>query len=99
MDRRKQFLVFVKILLKHLEKHAEDRIRAQAKRILTECISRNRQGDPEYVPLHLAAEARILPIVGPRHWNRSVQYLNLYLKKQAEAQFAAQQAATMAVPI
>lgn len=84
MDRRKQFLVFVKILMKHLEKNAEDRIRLQAKRVLTECIAKNRQGDPEYTPLHIAAEARILPIVGPRHWNRSVQYLNLYLKKEAQ---------------
>jgi hypothetical protein len=85
LDRRKQFLVFIKILLKHLEKTANESTRRAVQRILQECTVKNRQGDPNYQPLHLAAESRILPVVGPLHWNRSVQYLNLYLQKQAQA--------------
>jgi hypothetical protein len=85
LDRRKQFLVFVKILLKHLEKTSNEPTRRRVQQILQECTLKNRQGDPHYQPLHLAAESRILPIVGPLHWNRSVQYLNLYLQKQAQA--------------
>jgi hypothetical protein len=85
LDRRKQFLVFIKILLKHLEKTSNESTRRAVQRILQECTLKNRQGDPNYQPLHLAAESRILPLVGPLHWNRSVQYLNLYLQKQAQA--------------
>ena len=85
LDRRKQFLVFIKILLKQLETTSNIPTQTAVKQILQECTMKNRQGDPNFQPLHLAAESRILPVVGPHHWNRSVQYLNLYLKKQAQS--------------
>ncbi|CAB9505211.1 expressed unknown protein [Seminavis robusta] len=93
LDRRKQFLVFVKILLNHLQKNGSpgakgvhpQQLYPQVKHILQDCIVKNRQGDPNYQPLHLAAESRILPLVGPQNWNRSVQYLNLFLRKQAQS--------------
>jgi hypothetical protein len=80
-------LAFVKILLKHLEKSDEVLLHRRCKAILADCLKNNRQGNPEFIPLHEAAEARLLPAVGPRHWNRAVQYLNLYLKQLHQQQF------------
>ena len=84
LTRQQQFLTFVKILLKHLEKTDNMALQKRTKSVLSDCIRKNRRGDPDFTPLHVAAEARILPVVGPRHWNRSLDYLNLYMRKQQQ---------------
>lgn len=82
LNRQEQFLAFCKILLKHLEKSDEVALLKVCKTILRDCVRKNQQGKLEDGrPLYEVAEAQMLTAVGPRHWNRSVQYLNLYLKK------------------
>ena len=68
----------------------------KTKRLLRECIHHQRQQkqeegynnnnnsnniDNNYCSLYRVAEPKLLSLVGPRHWNRSVHYLNLYLQK------------------
>ena len=84
MDRNKQFMIFVKILLHHLKKTGEMTTHSLAQKILQECVLQHRKGNPAFAVLHEVCESRLLRLVGGRHWNRCVQLLNLHLKLQAD---------------
>lgn len=78
---RKRFLVFIKVLLKCLQR-GDNGLHQQAKLIISDCIRRNRRQDPQYTPLPEAVERSLRPVVGETQWKRATACLELYLKKK-----------------
>jgi hypothetical protein len=88
MNEREKFLVFIKILLRILNRVESDDdtdkhllLRLQAKSIIRQCIRQNRIGDGEYQPMIGAIECRLRPSVGEHTWNMALIYSRRYLKR------------------
>ena len=79
---RNKFLLFIKIFFKYIEKTKMESIRRQAKAIVAECTYRNRQGDPEYMPLQDAIETRLRHCVGEIHWSRAQRCYDVYCARR-----------------
>jgi hypothetical protein len=77
---REQFLLFVKILFKCLDR-SDKNLRQKAKAIVSECTRRNRLGDSKYTPLSEAVERRLRLIVGEPYWSRAKAYTDYYCRK------------------
>lgn len=80
-NERKMFLVFVKVLLKYLEKANDDSLRKRAKSIISECTARNRNGDSDYLCLQAAVERRLQQILGKWHWDRAQICYHRFLER------------------
>lgn len=76
--RRKQLLIFIKIILKCLDH--DPTLRLEAKQIIKECTKKNRQKDPSYQNLSDAITRKLRIAVGERHWSRAETLLHHYLK-------------------
>ena len=88
---QKDFLLFIKILLKCLSATQNHVLKDRTKAIVSECTKRNRLGDPAYMPLQKAVEIRLRPLVGENLWTRAQNYVQSYHNKQPQlAQRAAQ---------
>ena len=82
-NEREQVFCFVKILFKLLEHSDEDQLTAHCKRIVRECTLRNRQGDPDFVPLVACLRRRLRPVIGERYWQRAETVLRRSLEQMA----------------
>ena len=71
LSDRQSFLLFVKVLLKYLEKVHEPHLRRQVKSIVAECVRRNRQGETNFTPLPDVIELLVRSCVGELHWKRA----------------------------
>mmetsp|Transcript_10433 Transcript_10433/g.20006 ORF Transcript_10433/g.20006 Transcript_10433/m.20006 type:complete len:213 (-) Transcript_10433:125-763(-) len=80
-NERKMFLVFVKVLLKYLEKVNDDSLRKHAKAIIAECTVRNRNGDSDYLCLQGAVERRLQQNLGRWHWDRAQICYHRFLER------------------
>ena len=76
--RRKQLLIFIKIILKCLDQ--DPTLRLEAKQIITECTKKNRQKEIGYDNLSDAITRKLRIAVGERHWSRAETLLHHYLK-------------------
>ena len=76
--RRKQFLIFIKIILKCLDH--DPTLHLEAKQIITECTKKNRQKKAGYDNLSDAITQKLRIAVGERHWSRAETLLHHYLK-------------------
>lgn len=83
-SKTKQFLLFIKILLKCLDATSNNILKERAKAIVGECTKRNRLGDPNYQPLQQAVEQRLRPVVGEQWWTRAQTYAQTYQTKQPQ---------------
>ena len=82
-NEREQVFCFVKILFKLLKHSDEDQLSAHCKRIVRECTLRNRQGDPDFVPLVACLRRRLRPVIGERYWQRAETVLRRSLEQMA----------------
>lgn len=81
---QKDFLLFIKILLKCLTTTQNQLLKERTKAIVSECTKRNRLGDPAYMPLQTAVEVRLRPLVGEQLWTRAENYVQSYHSKQPQ---------------
>jgi hypothetical protein len=79
LQQKKRFLLFIKILFKHLDKSCPD-IVPISKAIVADCTHRNRLGDPQYAVLMDSIERRLRGYVGEVHWRRAHLYMQHYMK-------------------
>ena len=79
LTQRQQFLVFVKILLKYVDRQNNPHLKRNAKAVVAECTRRNRHGDPHYTPLQDAVERRLRLTLGEVHWARAKLCFDTYI--------------------
>lgn len=76
--RRRSFLVFVRILVKCIER-ADDKVLAfKVRKLVEECIQRHRDGEEEYKSLVNIVEKRLRVVVGIDYWTQARTYLHQY---------------------
>jgi hypothetical protein len=75
---RMRLLVFVKIVLKCIDTD-DPSVRFEAKHIVMECTKKNREGNPEFIPLSAAIEKRLRLAVGEVHWRRAENLMQHFL--------------------
>lgn len=71
LTERQTFLLLIKCLLMYLQKVNEHALRHSVKAIVAECVKRNRNGEPQFSPLHDAIELLLRKCVGEVHWTRA----------------------------
>ena len=70
LSSKMRFMVFIKIILKCL-KIEDQSVCLQAKLIIAECITKNRDGHPDYTPLEDVINRRLRLVVDDCQWNRA----------------------------
>lgn len=83
---RERFSIFIKILFKSLDRVAEEdvnsgQLRHRARQVVCDCTRKNREGDPDYIPLIEAIEIRLQDVVGPVHWARANRCLQQFMQR------------------
>jgi hypothetical protein len=87
LEQRTRFALFLRILLKRLERSGEKDLLQQAKRIVSICNKRHKMGDPKFAAFVDSMETALRKLVGEQHWIRCHSYMRYYvLKKQATKQ-------------
>lgn len=84
LSKQKSFLLFIKVLLKCLDTTGNHVLKDRTKAIVGECTRRNRMGDPAFMPLQDAVEARLRVVVGEDYWTRAQRYVQSYPTKQPQ---------------
>jgi hypothetical protein len=79
---KRQFLIFIRILFKCIDRSNNPTLRLQAKEVVTDCTRRNRMGDSSCSPLQHAIACRLKEIVGDMHWNQAKIYTNYYCQQK-----------------
>jgi hypothetical protein len=82
ISQREHFLIFIKILFKCLDQANEPEVRNNAKKIVSECTRKNRQGDSNFTPLMEAVEKRLRGFVGEVQWRRALLLLRHCVNKR-----------------
>ena len=78
LGEREKFLLFVKILLKYLERTGRTELRQQVKVIVAQCVLRNRLGDRDFFPLKETVEQKLRMLVSPILWYRVEAYCDIF---------------------
>jgi hypothetical protein len=83
-QRRRSFLVFVRILLKCIERGGDKPLAFQVRQLVVDCIQRHREGRQGYKSLVDSVEKQLHQSLG-RHgyWDEAVVYLNHYHTRKA----------------
>ena len=81
-SKRMRLLIFIKIVLKCLD-YSDPILHLKAKKIVTDCTRRNREGVPGYNPLEDAITRQLRIAVGEVHWERAKRLMEYYMKKRA----------------
>jgi hypothetical protein len=77
------FFLFVKILLKCLDRSGDPRgLKEVARTTILECTRRNREGDRTYAPLREVLVRRLHAEVGEPHWSRAARLCRRYLERR-----------------
>ena len=84
-QQKRQFLVFIKILFKILDQNHDVTVekREAARAIVADCTRRNRLGDPAFIPLMAAVDARLRRHLGEQHWRKAHIYMRHYMNREA----------------
>lgn len=82
LTERQQFLVFIKILLKYVERTNNPQLRRTIKAVVTDCTRRNRNGETAFMPLQAAVERRLRIVLGEVHWSRARMCFDSYVERQ-----------------
>jgi hypothetical protein len=75
---QKRFLVFVELLMKYLDRVdaiENGNLKIQAKKIIAECVKKNREGHPKFSPLQKVVEIHLRKVIGNNHWLRLCQVM------------------------
>merc|ERR1712137_1380266 len=62
------------------------KLKLQAKALVSECIKRNKMGDPHFMPLQETIEMRLNGLVGSTYWNQAKKYMVIYSAEKARKQ-------------
>ena len=87
-NQRVLFALFIKILLKRLEKYEEPTIHVRARNIVAEWSKMSRMGDPKYYPLVDTLEVALRNLVGEVHWRRTHAYMHIYVSQHQNTLFS-----------
>mmetsp|Transcript_23207 Transcript_23207/g.55026 ORF Transcript_23207/g.55026 Transcript_23207/m.55026 type:complete len:215 (-) Transcript_23207:313-957(-) len=84
-QQKRQFLLFIKILFKILDQNHDVTVekREAARAIVADCTRRNRLGDPAFIPLMAAVDARLRRHLGEQHWRKAHMYMRHYMNREA----------------
>ena len=77
--KRKDVLLFIRVLLDHLELH-DPQLGQVVRSVISQTIRENREGNPHYQQLARSVQVRVRAFVGEWHW-RQVSYIIYYRKK------------------
>lgn len=86
LNKRQEFLIFIKILFLLFTEGNDDMRRMRAKRIIAKCTRRNRLGHPEYANLQHAVESRLHYMLGEAYWMQAKDYLDNYCRRRGFCQ-------------
>jgi hypothetical protein len=81
LNDREKFFLFVKLLLRFLEK-VDARLVGRVKAVVAECTMRNRQGHVDFIPLVETTERRLQGVVGDRYYLQAKSCLESHLLRQ-----------------
>jgi hypothetical protein len=84
-EQRIKFLLFIKILFRHLRTTRNFLLLARAQRLLRIIVREHRAGDPHYEPLFENIETRLRLLVGESHWRRAHYLMRYYLHNKKVA--------------
>lgn len=82
-SKRMRLLIFIKIILRCLDSD-DPSLHLKAKKIVTDCTRKNREGIQGYYPLTDVITRQLRMTVGEVHWNRANRLMEYYLKKREE---------------
>ncbi len=82
-SKRMRLLIFIKIILKCLD-NDNPSLHLKAKKIVTSCTRKNREGVPGYNSLGDVITRQLRITVGEVHWNRAKRLMEYYLNKRVE---------------
>lgn len=80
-ERKEQFLMFTKVLMKYLEQK-DPGMHARAKEVIRDCARKNKEGDPSYASLSASMQSHLKTLVGDLYWKKAQDYLRQYLATQ-----------------
>mmetsp|Transcript_39281 Transcript_39281/g.82588 ORF Transcript_39281/g.82588 Transcript_39281/m.82588 type:complete len:255 (+) Transcript_39281:138-902(+) len=82
-EERKQCLMFLKVLLKYLEKH-DKKTFVRAKAAIKECYIKHKAGDPMFQSLPQSLEVHLRSTVEKLYWGKAYVHMNLFLQKREQ---------------
>lgn len=82
-SKRMRLLIFIKIILRCLDSD-DPSLHLKAKKIVTDCTRKNREGVQGYNPLADVITRQLRMTVGEVHWNRANRLMEYYLKKRGD---------------
>lgn len=77
-NERERFCVFIKILFAELKKNGDPELVARARKTVSTCIKQNKSGMISHDEYLATIQLRLLRLVGPNHWGKSVRLMNYY---------------------
>ena len=80
-ERKEQFLMFTKVLMKYLEQKDQS-MHARAKEVIRDCAKKNKEGNPSYSSLSTSMQSHLKQLVGEPYWKKAEDYLRQYLHTQ-----------------
>mmetsp|Transcript_3683 Transcript_3683/g.5610 ORF Transcript_3683/g.5610 Transcript_3683/m.5610 type:complete len:241 (-) Transcript_3683:132-854(-) len=80
-ERKQQFLMFTKVLVKYLEQKDQS-MHARAKEVIRDCAKKNKEGNPAYSCLSASMQSHLKQLVGEIYWKKAEAYLRQYLRTQ-----------------
>ena len=81
-EKRVEFALFLKVLLRCLEKSNQSLLLQQARLVVVTCTRGNRMGDPSFSPLSSAIEMRLRKLIGDHEWQQAKNYTRFYQRRQ-----------------
>ena len=83
--QRRDFLLFVRVLIKCIEQSHNYKLTLQTKALVAECVKRNRMGDPHFSPLQDSMEIRLRGLVGQDYWHQAKDYIHCFQKAKCRS--------------
>ena len=87
-EKRIEFAIFIKVLIRCLEYTHQEAILRQTKLIVMACIRGHELGDASYRPLEIAIEERLKRIVDRATWEQAHSYCKYYLSRKQGSRMA-----------
>ena len=84
---KEQFLMFIKVLMKYLEKK-DPMMHSRAKQVIRECAERNKKKERGFESVTASMKTPLRKTVGESYWNRAEEYLKLFQAKMLERKMA-----------
>ena len=77
--RREMLIIFIRIIFRCLDRHADHNVSLQAKQVVKECTRKNRERVPGYENLVDAIQVNLRTCIGDVHWHRAEEYMQQFM--------------------